>query len=79
MNKLSRELAGKANFGHIENGKVVFDPRLTKYTELLVAECIKMCEEQSVFLLRFSQYGSNAAADCADIIKQEFGEDDESK
>lgn len=38
-----------------------------------VAErCATLCDEQSKFLLRFSQFGSNAAKDCADRIREVY-------
>ena len=38
-----------------------------------VAEkCANICEEQSKFLLRFSQFGSNAAKDCANLIREVY-------
>ena len=76
MNKRIEELAGQANFGTIVNGEVAFDPRLDRFAKLLVADCVKLCEDQATFLLRFSQFGSNAAMDCADILKQHFGEEE---
>jgi hypothetical protein len=39
MNEKLKELAGKANFGHMENGEVVFDPRLEVFAELLINDC----------------------------------------
>jgi hypothetical protein len=34
--------------------------------------CAWICEEQSKFLLRFSQFGSNAAKDCASLIREAY-------
>ena len=42
MNERFKELAAKANFGHIENDKVAFDPRLAKFAELIVRECAEV-------------------------------------
>ena len=39
MNKRIKELAAKSNFGHMENGEVVYDHRLEKFAELIVQEC----------------------------------------
>ena len=39
MNERIKELAAKANFGHMEKNEVVYDPRLEKFAELIVAEC----------------------------------------
>jgi hypothetical protein len=32
--------------------------------------CAWICDEQARFLLRFSQFGSNAAKDCANLIRE---------
>ena len=48
MNKLIEELAAKANFGHMENNEVVYDPRLEKFAELIVQECAKVIFETQV-------------------------------
>lgn len=38
-----------------------------------VAEkCAALCDEQSKFLLRFSQFGANAAKDCANLIREVY-------
>jgi len=39
MNERIKELAAKANFGHMENGEVVYDSRLEKFAELIIREC----------------------------------------
>jgi hypothetical protein len=39
MNERIKQLAAKANFGHMENGEVVYDPRLEKFAELIIREC----------------------------------------
>jgi hypothetical protein len=39
MNDNLKELAGKANFGHMEDGEVVYDPRLDIFAELIIAKC----------------------------------------
>ena len=39
MNEKIKQLAAKANFGHMENNEVVYDPRLEKFAELIVREC----------------------------------------
>ncbi len=36
MNERIKELAAKSNFGHMENGEVVYDHRLEKFVELIV-------------------------------------------
>lgn len=35
MNNHFKDLAAKANFGHMENGEVVYDKRLQKFAELV--------------------------------------------
>ena len=35
-------------------------------------KCHDLCVEQSKMLLRFSQFGSNAASDCAELIKKVY-------
>jgi hypothetical protein len=39
MNERIKELAARSNFGHVENGEVVYDHRLEKFAELIVREC----------------------------------------
>ena len=39
MNERIKELAAKSNFGHMENGEVVYDHRLEKFAELIIREC----------------------------------------
>ena len=45
MNKLIEELAAKSNFGHMENGEVVYDYRLEKFAELIVRECLAQVDK----------------------------------
>ena len=40
MNEIIKQLAAKANFGHIEKNQVVYDPRLEKFAELIIRECV---------------------------------------
>jgi hypothetical protein len=42
MNERFRQLADQANFGHISkpNTDIQYDPRLSKFVELIVQECI---------------------------------------
>jgi hypothetical protein len=42
MHERLKEMAGKANFGHMENGEVVFDPRLEVFAELIIGTCCEM-------------------------------------
>lgn len=45
---------------------------LEKFTELIVNDCAKVCEDYSRDILKFSQFGSNAAKDCAQLIKERY-------
>ena len=45
MNERIEELAAKANFGHMENNEVVYDPRLEKFAELIVQECAEIADK----------------------------------
>jgi hypothetical protein len=45
MNERIKQLAARSNFGHMENGEVVYDHRLEKFAELVVRECAKRSEE----------------------------------
>jgi hypothetical protein len=49
MNERIKELAAKANFGHMENNEVVYDPRLEKFAELIVKECCSAIRLNDVF------------------------------
>ena len=44
MNDRIKELAAKSNFGHMENGEVVYDHRLEKFAELIVQECAHLVD-----------------------------------
>ena len=44
MNEKIKQLAAKANFGHMENNEVVYDPRLEKFAELIVRECAHLID-----------------------------------
>jgi hypothetical protein len=44
MNDRMKELAAKSNFGHMENGEVVYDHRLEKFAELIVQECADLVD-----------------------------------
>lgn len=43
------------------------------FAKLVAEECAKVCEDYSATILKFSQFGSNAAVDCAKMIKERFG------
>ena len=60
MNKRIQELAAKANFGHIENGEVVYDHRLEKFAELIILDCAKIADIAEPYK-------------SSDIIKNHFG------
>ena len=44
MNERIKQLAAKANFGHMEKNEVVYDPRLEKFAELIVLECANLID-----------------------------------
>ena len=44
MNDRIKELAAKSNFGHMENGEVVYDHRLEKFAQLIVRDCAKIAD-----------------------------------
>lgn len=79
MNERIKELAAKSNFGHMENGEVVYDHRLAKFAELIVKECVDKIETHQISV------GNSAAGEMAcdwtysalkeirDEIKQHFG------
>lgn len=80
MNERIKELIAQATvevrshgaFGESERYSKL-DPE--KFAKLIALESAKVCEDYSAQVLRFSQFGSNAAADCAKMIKQHFGID----
>ena len=60
MNERIKQLAAKANFGHMEKNQVVYDPRLEKFAELIVLECAKIADIAEPYL-------------ASDLIKEQFG------
>ena len=60
MNERIKQLAAKANFGHMEKNEVVYDPRLEKFAELIVLECAKIADIAEPYL-------------ASDLIKEHFG------
>ena len=60
MNEKIKQLAAKANFGHMEKNEVVYDPRLEKFAELIVLECAKIADIAEPYL-------------ASDLIKEQFG------
>ena len=79
MNNRIEELAEQAGFSfkyktapnELNPGHTRQD--LEKFAELIVRECAGLCTQHSQTILKFSQFGSNSAADCAEIIKSHFG------
>ena len=49
MNDKIKELAAKANFGHLENDEVVYDHRLETFSILLITECIEINKQERAF------------------------------
>jgi hypothetical protein len=48
MNERIKQLAARSNFGHMENGEVVYDHRLEKFAELIVDDCcVKLLDMDS--------------------------------
>jgi hypothetical protein len=60
MNEQIKKLAAKANFGHIENGEVVYDHRLEKFAELIILDCAKIANIAEPYK-------------SSDLIKNHFG------
>ena len=60
MNERIKQLAAKANFGHMEKNEVVYDPRLEKFAELIVLECANIADIAEPYL-------------ASDLIKEQFG------
>ena len=51
MNSKFEELAGKANFGHLEKNDdaIKFDPRLEAFAKLIVEKCAELCVRNEYF------------------------------
>ena len=60
MDERIKQLAAKANFGHMEKNEVVYDPRLEKFAELIVLECANIADIAEPYL-------------ASDLIKEQFG------
>ena len=74
MNERIEELAAKANFGHMENNEIVYDPRLKKFAELIVRECIGVVENLSPGYKDYRDQIEDAfRRDCVEEMKQHFG------
>lgn len=72
MNELIKNLADRAKRECVTPGAFTADEYLETFAKLVAEECVKLCQDHSEFLLRFSQFGANAAEDCAKIIKEKF-------
>lgn len=64
MNKRIRELMEEAGYDTNE-----VDSRAARLSQLLVDECIKECRDYAATILKYSQFGSNGATDCAKILE----------
>ena len=60
MNERIKQLAAKANFGHMEKNEVVYDPRLEKFAELMIRDCAKIADIAEPYK-------------SSDLIKNHFG------
>ena len=69
MNERIKQLAAKANFGHMENNEVVYDPRLEKFAELIILDCIDIVAPYTV---RMSRPGEEYLHPIQEIMKH-FG------
>ncbi len=49
MNERIKQLAARSNFGHMENGEVVYDRRLEKFAELIIYECMEINQQELAF------------------------------
>jgi len=72
MNDQIKKLSGIAKANTNED---VSDKFCIIFADLIATEAAEACRKHSDFLLRFSQFGSNAAADCAKIISSMFKEE----
>ena len=70
MNERIKELAAKSNFGHMENDNVVYDYRLEKFAELIVKECIAICQDIDG---EDNIDAKSGRQDCAVEIQEYFG------
>lgn len=77
MNERIKELAAKANFGHIENGEVVYDHRLEKFAELIIQDCVAQVALVGISNTSFERWvGEDIAWGCSksiECIKEHFG------
>jgi hypothetical protein len=73
MNRQFEELAGKANFGHIEkhDDAIKFDPRLEAFAKLIVEKCAEMCVKNEYF--NEHSVASDYATKASVSFKKHFG------
>lgn len=67
MNGRIRELMLEAGYTNPE-----MESRASWLAQLIVNECIKECRDYAATILKFSQFGSNGATDCAKILQQKL-------
>jgi len=65
MNDRIKELAAKSNFGHMENGEVVYDHRLEKFAELIIRDCADLVDTLNE--------AYEAPSTAGKFIKEQFG------
>ncbi len=68
MNERIKQLAAQSNFGHMENGEVVYDHRLEKFAELIVRECLDQCYNRGMNDVLYE-----GQLKAASYIEQHFG------
>lgn len=71
MNEKIKEFMKKA--GTDTSGKWMGVEHTEKFAELIAIECANVCEDYAAKVLKYSQFGSNGATDCANLIKEHFG------
>ena len=73
MNEQLKELAGKANFGHIEKHSedIKFDPRLEAYAKLIIEKCAEICVKNEYF--NEHSVASEYATKASQAFKSHFG------
>lgn len=73
MNKELQELAGKANFGHVEKfgDEIKYDPRLEAFAKLIIEQCAELCVKNKYF----NEYSvaSDYATKASTAFKSHFG------
>lgn len=66
MNERIEELKERA----YDNQTNVFD--VDKFAELIINNCIDICKNYSDSVFKYSQFGSQGANDCIQLIKEHF-------